>query len=324
MEIEKIKKLPKSFLKEAMGFLFKIEKLRKINKISGINFNDAEKRLAEKIDNYRTVEKEAIHTWKIVELSRNEDRPQTIDYINSIFEDFIFVSGDRLSMDDKSIIAGFGKLKGHTVAVIGHNKGKDIKQKVEYNFGYSMPQGYRKAMRVMELADRFGFPVITLIDTPGAYPALDAEDQGQASAIANSILKMFELNVPTITVLIGEGGSGGALALSIGNYVMILENSTYSVITPEGCASILWRDPSVAKLAARAMKLTSRDLLKLGVVDKIIYEPMGGAQNNPERMIRIVKGYVAGILLRYMKYENPDFKKMRAEKYESIGYTIGG
>jgi acetyl-CoA carboxylase carboxyl transferase subunit alpha len=322
MEIEKLKNLPKSFLKEAMGFLFKIEKLRKIKNISGISFNEAEKKLTEKIDNYRRVEREALRTWKIVELSRNENRPQTSDYIKSIFKNFIAVSGDRLSHEDSSIIAGFGKLKGKTVAVIGHNKGKDLKQKIDFNFGSSMPQGYRKAVRVMDIAEKFGFPLITFIDTPGAYPALEAEDQGQAGAISNCILRMFELNVPVITVLIGEGGSGGALALAVGNYILMLENSTYSVISPEGCASILWRDSSVAKLAARALKLTSRDLFKLGVVDKIIYEPLGGAQNNPERMVKIVKGYVISILMRYLRSHNTDFRKNRAEKYESIGFFI--
>ncbi len=240
MEIEKIKNLPKSFLKESIISLFKIEKLKKIKKISGVHFNEAEKKLVKEIENYRKVEKEALRAWKIVQLSRDEKRPQTFDYINGIFTNFVELSGDRLSMDDESIVAGFAKLKEATVAVIGHNKGKDLKEKIKYNFGSSMPQGYRKAIRVMELADRFSFPVITFVDTPGAYPALEAEDAGQASAISNSILKMFEINVPIISILIGEGGSGGALALAIGNIVLMLENSTYSVISPEGCASILW------------------------------------------------------------------------------------
>ena len=215
MEIENIKKLPRSFLKESLQSVFKIEKLKKISGFSGIHFSEAEKKLTEKIENYRQVEREAIRAWRIVDLSRNEARPHTPDYINGIFNDFISIAGDRQAMEDKSIIAGFGKISGHTVAVIGHNKGKDIKERIEFNFGSSMPQGYRKAIRVMKLADKFNFPVITFIDTQGAYPALEAEDSGQAGAIANSILAMFELRIPTISVLIGEGGSGGALALAI-------------------------------------------------------------------------------------------------------------
>ncbi len=321
VELEKLKGLPKNFLKDALHSIFKLEKLKRISGFSGVHFSDAEKKVTEKIENYRHVEREALRTWSVVELSRDENRPHTPDYIRGIFEDFVELSGDRIEMDDRSIISGFGRINGQTVAIIGHNKGKDIKERIAFNFGSSMPQGYRKADRIMELAERFNFPVITFIDTPGAYPALEAEDSGQAGAIAKSILTMFELNVPTIVLLIGEGGSGGALALAIGNYVMMLENSTYSVISPEGCASILWRDSAVAKLAARALKLTSKDLLKLGVVDKIIYEPLGGAQNNPERMIRIVRNLITGIL---RKYETPgekyDFKKERAKKYEKMGF----
>ncbi len=320
MEIEKLKKLPKTFLKEAISSLFKIEKLKKLQKHSGVHFNEAEKKLSGEIENYRTVEKEALRAWKVVLLSRDEKRPQTIDYINGIFKNFVELSGDRLSMDDKSIIAGLGKLNDYTVAIIGHNKGKDLKEKIQYNFGSSMPQGYRKAIRIMDIANRFNFPLITFIDTPGAYPAVEAEDWGQASAISNSILKMFELEVPVISILIGEGGSGGALALAIGNVVLMLENSTYSVISPEGCASILWRDSSVAKLAARALKLTSKDLFKLGVIDKIILEPIGGAQNNPERMVKIVKGYLLYYLNYFNKNKNIDYKKQRAQKFESIGF----
>ncbi len=319
MEIDRIKDLPKNHLKDALKSLFKLEKLRKMSRITGSSFNDAEKKLSDRIENFSRIEKESFKIWKIVELSRHDNRPQTKDYIEGIFEDFIEFSGDRLANNDMSITAGIGNLKGQTVAIIGHNKGTNIKERVKYNFGYGMPHGYRKANRIMRLANRFGFPVITFIDTPGAYPALEAEDSGQASAIANSIMTMFELDVPVIAVLIGEGGSGGALALAIGNHIMMLENSTYSVISPEGCASILWRDPSGSKLAARALKLTSRDLLKLGVIDRIVYEPLGGAQNNPLRMVRIIKGFLANTLKKYSSIPDFDFKKQRAEKFESMG-----
>src|SRR4030043_1065035 len=289
MELKKLEEIPKSYLKEILGSLSKLEKLKKIPFFTGIHFKDAERALARKIETYKSVERDARRVWKIVELSRNENRPQCLDYINGIFEDFVNLSGDRLTGEDKSIIAGLGKINGKTVAAIGHNKGKDIKERMEYNFGMSIPQGYRKSQRIMRLAGRFGFPIITFIDTPGAYAALEAEDSGQARAIAKSLLTMFELEVPVVVVLIGEGGSGGALALAIGNYVMMLENSTYSVISPEGCAAILWKDSSGSKLAARALKLTSRSLLRLGVIDRIIFEPLGGAQADPIRMVRILK-----------------------------------
>ena len=322
MQIEKIRKIPKTFLKDALNSFFKLEKLKKMSRVSGARFNDAEKKLSQEIESYRRIEREASRTWKIIELSRHENRPQTKDYIEGICKDFVELCGDRLSMDDKSIITGIGKIDDQTVAVIGHNKGKNIKEKVLYNFGSSMPQGYRKAIRIMEIADRFNFPVVTFIDTPGAYPALEAEDSGQAGAIAKSIFKMFELEVPVIVILIGEGGSGGALALAIGNYIMMLENSTYSVISPEGCASILWRDSNVAKLAARALRLTSKDLLKIGVIDRIIYEPAGGAQRNPDRMVRIVRKYIQNTLRKYSRDEKINLKNERAKKYESMGIFL--
>jgi acetyl-CoA carboxylase carboxyl transferase subunit alpha len=191
---------------------------------------------------------------------------------------------------------------------------------MEYNFGMSIPQGYRKSQRIMRLADKFGFPIVTFIDTPGAYPAIEAEDDGQASAIAKSISLMFEVKVPIIVILIGEGGSGGALALAIGNEVAMLENSTYSVISPEGCAAILWKNPSGTKLAARELRLTSRDLLGLKVIDRIIHEPIGGAQNAPRRMVRIVKRYVTGALERYVSIPGEELKSGRARKFESMGF----
>jgi len=314
MDLKKLEKVPKNYFKEILESLSKMEKLKRTPFFSGIHFTEAERELAQKINNYRKIEKEAKKVWKIVELSRNENRPQSLDYINGIFEDFIQLAGDRQTGDDKSIIAGLGRLAGTTVAVIGNNKGKDIKQRVEHNFGMGIPQGYRKSQRIMKLADRFGFPIITFVDTPGAYPGLEAEDDGQAGAIAKSILTMFEVKVPIISVLIGEGGSGGALALAVGNYVMMLENATYSVISPEGCAAILWN-----KLAARALKITSKDLIRLKIIDRIIHEPLGGAQNNPERMVRIAKKYIIYALERYENVPGEELKTQRAKKYESMG-----
>jgi acetyl-CoA carboxylase carboxyl transferase subunit alpha len=320
MDLKKLEEIPKSYLKEILGSLSKLEKLKKIPFFTGIHFKDAERDLSRKIESYKKVERDAKRVWEIVELSRDENRPQCLDYINGIFEDFVKLSGDRLTGEDRSIAAGLGKINGKTVAVIGHNKGKDIKQRLGYNFGMSIPQGYRKSQRIMRLADRFGFPIVTLIDTPGAYPALEAEDDGQASAIAKSILLMFEVKVPIIAILIGEGGSGGALALAVGNEVVMLENSTYSVISPEGCAAILWKNPSGTKLAARELRLTSRDMLRLKIIDRIIPEPIGGAQNAPGRMVKIVKKYIIGALERFAGISGEELKSRRAKKFESMGF----
>ncbi len=320
MDLKKLEEIPKSYLKEILGSLSKLEKLKKIPFFTGIHFKDAERDLSRKIESYKKVERDAKRVWKIVELSRDENRPQCLDYINGIFEDFVKLSGDRLTGEDRSIVAGLGKINGKTVAVMGHNKGKDIKQRLEYNFGMSIPQGYRKSQRIMRLADRFGFPIVTLIDTPGAYPALEAEDDGQASAIAKSILLMFEVKVPIIAILIGEGGSGGALALAVGNEVVMLENSTYSVISPEGCAAILWKNPSGTKLAARELRLTSRDMLRLKIIDRIIPEPIGGAQNAPGRMVKIVKKYIIGALEKFAGISGEELKSRRANKFESMGF----
>ena len=324
MDLKKLENIPKTYLKDILKSLSKLEKLKKIPFFTGIHVKDAEKDLNKRVENYRKIEKEARKVWRTVELSRNEKRPQSQDYINGIFKDFVKLDGDRLTGEDLSIITGLGKISGKTVAVIGHNKGKDINERIKYNFGMSTPQGYRKSQRIMQLADRFGFPIITFIDTPGAYPGIESEDQGQAGAIARSLQVMFEVGVPIIAVLVGEGGSGGALALAIGNEIAMLQNSTYSVISPEGCAAILWKDPSGTQLAAKALKLTSKDLLKLKVIDRIIHEPLSGAQNDPRRMVRIVKRYLSDALGRYSKFSREELKAMRTEKFESMGLFSEG
>ncbi|MCL4416369.1 MAG: acetyl-CoA carboxylase carboxyltransferase subunit alpha [Actinobacteria bacterium] len=301
--------------------LEKINLFKKFNFFSGLNFKNARINLINKIKKLRKETRITERTWKIVELSRNENRPKTIDYINNIFEDFIELSGDRLSSDDKSIIAGLGSINGRTAAVIGHNKGKDLKERIDYNFGMPNPSGYRKSRRIMELADRFNFPVITFIDTPGANPAIEAEDNGQANAISGNIEYMFRLRVPSIAILIGEGGSGGALALAIGNYIMMLENSTYSVISPEGCAAILWKDQTAVKQAALMLRLTAKDLLNLKVIDKIIHEPLGGAQNEPERIIKIVKENIMAALSKLDGLSGEELKLHRAQKFEILGFV---
>lgn len=316
-----IKDTPKTKIKVLSRSLNKIGVIKRIKLFSQIHFSSAEKKIEEKIKDYKKVSRRASRVWKIVQLSRHESRPQTSDYIQEIFSDFLELEGDRLSSADPSILCGFARLGKKTVAVIGHNKGKDIKDKVKNNFGMSIPQGYRKTQRVIRLAERFGFPVITLIDTPGAYPAIEAEDHGQAGAIANNIALLFDVKVPVVSVLIGEGGSGGALALAIGNLVLMLENSTYSVISPEGCAAILYKDAAMAKDAAGALKMTSRDLYQLGVIDKIIAEPLGGAQNDCQRAAAILKKRLLAGLETLMKMSPQELKDQRAQKFESIGFT---
>jgi acetyl-CoA carboxylase carboxyl transferase subunit alpha len=319
MDLKKLAKIPRSYLKEMIGSLSKMDKLKKLKFFDGIHFQDTVEAFNKKLDSYSKVNRESNSVWQKVQLSRHEDRPQCRDYIEGIFTDFVELSGDRLTGEDSSIIAGLGKISGNTVAVVGHYKGKNTRERVHYNFGMSIPQGYRKSQRVMKLADKFGFPVVTFIDTPGAFAGLEAEDDGQSSAIAKSIQLMFELTVPVVAVLIGEGGSGGALALAVGNEIAVLENSTYSVISPEACSAILWKDSTGTKLAARALKITSKDLLRLKIVDRILNEPMSGAHKNSKRMIKIVRRYLSDALGRLGKLSAEELKLGRAAKFESIG-----
>jgi len=220
--------------------------------------------------------------WRRVQLARHPKRPHALDYIERIFTDFREIHGDRLFGDDAAIVCGSAFLNGKPVMVVGEQKGRDTKQKLYRNFGMPKPEGYRKALRVMQLASKFGRPIVTLMDTPGAYPGIDAEERGQAEAIARNLREMARLSVPVIAVVIGEGGSGGALALGVGNQVLMLENSIYSVISPESCAAIIWRDSTKAELAAAALKLTAEELLKLGLIDGVVGEPAGGAQEDAD------------------------------------------
>ncbi len=310
----------KNELKNLTSNLEKVNVFKKLNLLSKLNFRNIKLKLADSVKNIRQENRAANHAWKIVELSRKEERPKIKDYIELMLDDFIALSGDRLFGEDKSILAGFGKINKHSVAIIGHNKGKNLKERIEYNFGMPNPQGYRKAMRVMTIAERLKIPLVTIIDTPGANPAIEAEDLGQASAIAYSIEHMFRLKIPVIVIFIGEGGSGGALALAIGNYLIMLENATYSVISPEGCAAILWKDQKAVKKASSALKLTARDLLGMKVIDKIIREPFGGAQNSPERTARILKKHLANKIEEFANIGEEELIKMRSKKFESFGF----
>ena len=261
--------------------------------------------------------------WQTTLVARHEERPKTKFFIDNLFTDFFPLHGDRLFGEDKSLIAGLGKFDNYSVMIIGQEKGDDLESRIQRNFGMMRPEGYRKCIRLMKLADRFQIPVVSFIDTPGAYPGLGAEQRGQASAIANSIECCMSLTVPNISIIIGEGGSGGAIALASSNKVIMLENSIYSVISPEGCASILWRDPSKSLQAADAMKLTAKDLLKLGIIDEIITEPLGGAHRDPESISADIKHSIMKNLKNFENFSKEEIYDHRKAKFLQIGRDQG-
>ena len=256
-----------------------------------------------------------ISAWDRVLLARQSERPKALDYINKIFEDFIDLHGDRLFSDDKSIIGGIAVLNGIAVTVIGEQKGKNAKENIERNFGMPNPEGYRKALRLMKQAEKFKRPIITFIDTPGAYPGIGAEERGQGEAIARNIMEMSRLKVPIICIVIGEGSSGGALAISIGDKIVMLENAVYSILSPEGFASILYKDSSKAKQAAENMKMTAEDLKKLGIIDEIIKEPKNGAQNDFENVTKQIKKCIIENIKELQKNSENELIEKRYKKY---------
>ncbi|HEX8089552.1 MAG TPA: acetyl-CoA carboxylase carboxyltransferase subunit alpha [Blastocatellia bacterium] len=257
--------------------------------------------------------------WERVKLARHANRPYTLDYVEMIFPDFQEVHGDRRFGDDSAIVAGFARFHGEPCVVVGHQKGRTTKQRQQRNFGMAKPEGYRKALRVMKLAEKFRRPIFTFIDTPGAYPGIDAEERGQAEAIAYNLREMAKLRVPVIVTVTGEGGSGGALAIGLGDKVLMLENSIYSVITPEGCASILWRDQSYAEQAARALKLTAPDLLYFGLVDRIVPEPAGGAHADHRGMADRLDAALSEVLSSIRNVSDEERVARRYEKFRAMG-----
>lgn len=263
----------------------------------------------------------ALTPWQKAQVARHADRPHCKDYIEAMITGFEPLTGDRKFSEDNAIIAGFGRFQGQSVAILGQEKGHDTETRLKHNFGMARPEGYRKAVRIMELADRFNMPVITLVDTAGAYPGLGAEERGQAEAIARSTQACLNLNVPLISVVIGEGGSGGAIAIAAANRVFMLENSIYSVISPEGAATILWHDAARAKDAASTMKITAQDLLGFKIIDGIIPEPVGGAHRGKEATIAATEAQIAQALAE-LSEEGLDLKKMRREKFVAIGRNI--
>ncbi len=264
-----------------------------------------------------------LNSWQKTQVARHEDRPKSKFLIENLFEEFISLAGDRFYGEDKSVIVGFAKFNQNSVLVVGQEKGEDLESRIDRNFGMMRPEGYRKTIRLMKLADKFNIPIILLIDTPGAYPGVGAEERGQAEAIAKSIECCMELKVPTISVIIGEGGSGGAIALASSNKVLMLENAIYSVISPEGCATILWRDPKKTLEAAEAMKLSSKDLLELGMIDEIISEPLGGAHRDRDVVIRNLRSSIQKNLDELKLMNREEIFLSRKNKFLSIGRRKG-
>jgi acetyl-CoA carboxylase carboxyl transferase subunit alpha len=257
--------------------------------------------------------------WQRVQNARHPKRPHTLDYVQRVLTDFHEIHGDRFFGDDPAIVCGMGRLDGQPVMLIGEQKGRDTKQKLYRNFGMPKPEGYRKALRAMQMAAKFGRPIITFLDTPGAYPGIDAEERGQAEAIARSIEACLQLQVPMVSSIIGEGGSGGAIALAAGNKVLMLEHAVYSVITPEGCASILWRSAENAQDAAEALKLTAQDLLRLGVIDAVVPEPLGAAHRDPEPTIAALGDAIDAALRPLLGMDGPELRAHRREKFLAMG-----
>lgn len=297
----------------------KIAELKKISKESEIDLTDEIETLEEKLSELEDDVYTHLKPWDRVQMARHQMRPTTLDYIDLLFTDFIEFHGDRYFGDDAAIVAGIAFYKKQPVTVIGHQRGKDTKENIRRNFGMPHPEGYRKALRHMKQAEKFNRPIICFIDTKGAYPGKAAEERGQSEAIARNLMEMAGLTVPIICIVIGEGGSGGALALGVGDHIHMLENSTYSVISPEGAAALLWKDSSLAKRAAETMKITSYDLKKLGVIDEIILEPKGGAHRHLEEQAHNIDKVISQSLHTLSAYSSEELLEKRWEKYKQIG-----
>jgi acetyl-CoA carboxylase carboxyl transferase subunit alpha len=292
--------------------------LSRLPLLRGVRVNGESERLERQLQRLQAdTSDEAI--WHSVELARHVDRPYTMDYVERFIDDWVELHGDRGRADDGALVTGLGKLDGRTVALIGHQKGRDVKERLDRQFGMAYPEGYYKAMRVMEIAERFGFPVISLVDTPGAYPGVAAEQHGQGGAIARSQAEMVRLTVPTVACIIGEGGSGGAVAIAVSDRVLMQENAIYSVITPEGCAAILWRDAGEAKKAAAAFKPDALHCLELGVIDGIVAEPDGGAQNDHDEAARLLRAALVESLEELEDTPGEELRRRRRAKFRGMG-----
>jgi acetyl-CoA carboxylase carboxyl transferase subunit alpha len=299
----------------------RLAKLRELPLLRGVGVGDEMARLKRQIERI-AAEPTADEVWRSVELARHQDRPYTLDYVERMCDDFVELHGDRSLADDPAIVAGLARFDGRTVALIGHQKGRDIRERTHRNFGMTYPEGYRKAMRVMEVADRHAFPVITLVDTPGAYPGVAAEQHGQGGWIARCQLHMARLGVPTVACIIGEGGSGGAVAIAVADRVLMQENAIYSVISPEGCAAILWRDAGEAKKAAAAFKPDAAHCLELGVVDAVVPEPAGGAHEDHDEAARLLAASLQGTLADIGGGDADERRRVRHRKFRGMGLFL--
>ncbi len=296
----------------------RLSKLKSTGLLRGARLSGELEKLQRQLDR---IEHEATdeEIWRSVELARHDERPFTLDYVERLFDDFFELHGDRFRADDAAIVAGLAKLDGRTVAIVGQQKGRDIKERTRRNFGMAYPEGYRKAMRTMQLADTFGFPLITFVDTPGAYPGVAAEQHGQGGAIARSQAVMLRLQIPTVACVIGEGGSGGAIAIAVADRVLMQENAIYSVISPEGCAAILWRDPAEKRKAAAAFKPDAAHCLELGVIDAIVPEPPDGAHTDHDEAARLVGTALREALEELNGASGDELKRRRRARFRSLG-----
>ncbi len=294
-----------------------VEDLRRLS--SGVSSASELEKIREQVSELRREFYTHLGAWQRTQLARHPQRPYTLDFVRLLFTDFSELHGDRAFGDDPAIVAGFARFHGRPVLIVGHQKGRDTKQRVARNFGQAKPEGYRKALRLMKLAAKFGRPIFTFVDTPGAYPGLDAEERGQAEAIARNLQTMARLPVPIIVTITGEGGSGGALAIAVGDHVSMLENSVYSVISPEGCASILWRDAAKAELAAESLRITAKDLSEMGVIDEIVPEPEGGAHSDHEAAAQLLEPVLLRALDDLSSKSVPELLQLRYAKFRRMG-----
>ncbi|CAA7622810.1 acetyl-CoA carboxylase carboxyltransferase subunit alpha [Magnetospirillum sp. SS-4] len=297
----------------------KIEELRHLSDSGDVNIADEVSKLQAKVDKLLRSTYAKLTPWQKTQVARHPERPHALVYINALIEDFTPLAGDRAFGEDQAIIGGLGRFRGHSVVVIGHEKGHDTESRIRHNFGMAKPEGYRKAIRLMRMADHFQIPVITLVDTAGAYPGIEAEERGQAEAIARSIETCLDIRVPLVSAIIGEGGSGGAIALAAANSVLMLEHAIYSVISPEGCASILWRSGDNAKDAAEQLRLTAQDLHKLGIIDSVVPEPMGGAHRNIDLMFQTLSMSLDSALRDLSGTEGGVLRAWRRDKFLEMG-----
>ena len=310
------------FEKPIVELELKIAELKSLASDGSIDLSEEIKTLEARLEKIRREVFESLTPWQKVQIARHPKRPYTMDYVHMIMVDFVELHGDRMFKDDKAIVGGFAKIDGEKFLVIGSQKGRDTKENLMRNFGSAHPEGYRKAIRLMKLAEKSNIPIIVFIDTPGAYPGIGAEERGQANSIAYNLREMITLKVPIIVIVIGEGGSGGALGIGIGDRVYVMENAYYSVISPEGCAAILWKDRLKAPEAAEVLKLTAKDLVGLGIIDGEIQEPLGGAHRDPEKAAQAIKKYIKKAIKELKDLPIDKLLEMRYEKFRRMGSTL--